>query len=209
MATKRKRDAEETALADKDDVASPQPQRDCQECENTRGSNVNAACLCGSIILCDVCKKEAKPKQCECCSKLICTDDCLDDRLAMLCGATDGYDHPPGCGAMICESCRQVSEWSSCFCSQTMFCPACSLTGESAMNRCNRCKTLYCPDESGDCGRECEGCMKMLCCVCLRVDDPRRLKYCATCKPMHQDSNRGNGYSGGGYGDSDESEGSY
>eukprot|EP00956_Cyclotella_meneghiniana_P016786 scaffold26817_cov38-Cyclotella_meneghiniana.AAC.1 len=180
----------------------------CQEC----GEEVKelSTCVCfgsdrgnGGLVLCEVCADDTR--KCQMCDRIICFDHCED--FAIFCGYDPIYDLT--CDAAICntDACRKNSGWKHCFCEQVMYCQSCSqedgknkFGGPSIPMRCKTCKTLFCSNDKGDCGRECERCMKTLCCVCLgRVDDPRRNRYCPGCEPEDKKRKRGDEYS-----DSDE-----
>mmetsp|Transcript_21459 Transcript_21459/g.46629 ORF Transcript_21459/g.46629 Transcript_21459/m.46629 type:complete len:237 (+) Transcript_21459:111-821(+) len=169
---------------------------DCRGCG--KAMEDLTACLCfgstdgheGGVILCvQCCAKDVT--RCEKCRHLICLadwstddhEDCRDMEMCELCGYDPDLPGEQDCGAAICETCYKGSGWNNCFCSKVKFCPSCSLSGNQAFHLCNRCGTLYCSDESGDCGRDCMKCMQMICCKCLGVSDPRSLNYCAGCEP--------------------------
>ena len=195
---------------------------DCRRCG--KATEELTACLCfdsaydrQGVALCSQCCAKDVTK-CEKCKVPICSadtddvedfEDCRGLEMCELCGYDGDIPDASDCGAAICTTCYKESGWKRCFCGKVKFCPACSLSGNSAFHRCNKCGTLYCSDESGDCGRECDGCMKTLCCKCLGVSDPRRVKFCDGCEPKHtktrhehpsrysdddSDSDDGNGY---------------
>ena len=204
---------------------------DCQKCG--KATEDLTACLCfssskdgshGGVILCRQCYEKDDVMKCQICKQLICEsddcakDDCRSTEEAYRCGYSEETDDTD-CDAVICTSCFEgkSSGWSHCFCYQVKFCPACSKRGgrsksgiSLAFHHCTTCGTLYCSDQKGDCGRECENdrCMKYLCCKCLGISDPRSIKYCSTecereCAPKkrqrHEDeySNYGYGYGTG------------
>lgn len=173
----------------------------CRSCGSATGDLT--ACLCfdstdsyeGGAILCvECCAKDDHVTRCKKCNQLLCLVDgacgecCRSMEESFLCGYDEDCGESMHCSAAICSTCYREgsSGWNNCFCGKMKFCPSCSLSGNSAFARCESCGTLYCSDESGDCGRECEQCMEKLCCKCLGVNDPRSLDLCDGCKPFHK-----------------------
>ena len=179
------------------------PKGDCRKCGEA--SEDLTACLCfssskdgshGGVILCRQCYEKDDVMKCQICKQLICEsgdydeEDCRSMEMAYRCGySEETWD--TDCDAVICTKCfeKKSSGWSHCFCYQVKFCPACSKRGgrsksgiSLAFHHCTTCGTLYCSDQKGDCGRECENdrCMKQMCCKCLGISDPRSIKYCST-----------------------------